>query len=47
MPGMDAVALLENLGMKVKAIGMGRVKKQSIEAGEPILKNNVIILELS
>jgi cell division protein FtsI (penicillin-binding protein 3) len=47
MPGMDAVALLENLGMKVKAIGMGRVKKQSIQAGEPILKNNVIILELS
>jgi cell division protein FtsI (penicillin-binding protein 3) len=47
MAGMDAVALLENLGMKVKAIGIGKVKKQSIQAGQPILKNNIIILELS
>lgn len=47
MPGMDAVALLENLGMKVKAIGIGKVRKQSIQAGEPILKNNTITLELS
>jgi cell division protein FtsI (penicillin-binding protein 3) len=47
MSGMDAVALLENLGMKVKAIGIGKVKKQSIQAGQPILKNNTIILELS
>jgi hypothetical protein len=23
MPGMDAIALLENLGVKVKAVGMG------------------------
>ena len=47
MSGMDAVALLENLGMKVKAIGIGKVKKQSILPGQPILKNNLIILELS
>lgn len=47
MSGMDAVALLENLGMKVKAIGIGKVKKQSIQPGQPILKNNTIILELS
>ncbi|ENA1813957.1 transpeptidase family protein [Flavobacterium psychrophilum] len=47
MSGMDAVALLENLGMKVKAIGVGKVKKQSIQAGQPILKKNTIILELS
>ncbi|WP_300569966.1 penicillin-binding protein [Flavobacterium sp.] len=47
MSGMDAVALLENLGMKVKAIGIGKVKKQSILPGQPILKNNIIILELS
>ncbi|MEO8517433.1 MAG: penicillin-binding protein [Flavobacterium sp.] len=47
MSGMDAVALLENLGMKVKAIGIGKVKRQSIQAGQPILKNNIIILELS
>ncbi|WP_310554730.1 penicillin-binding protein [Flavobacterium sp.] len=47
MSGMDAVALLENLGMKVKAIGIGKVKKQSILPGQPLLKNNTIILELS
>ncbi|TGD57771.1 penicillin-binding protein [Flavobacterium humi] len=47
MSGMDAVALLENLGMKVKAIGIGKVQKQSIQAGQPIVKNNTIILELS
>lgn len=47
MAGMDAVALLENLGMKVKAIGIGKVKKQSILPGQPIIKNNTIILELS
>jgi cell division protein FtsI (penicillin-binding protein 3) len=47
MPGMDAVALLENLNMKVKVKGYGKVKKQSIQAGQPIVKNNVIVLELS
>ncbi|HEU4496323.1 MAG TPA: PASTA domain-containing protein, partial [Flavobacterium sp.] len=47
MAGMDAVALFENLKMKVKVIGIGKVKKQSIKAGEPIIKNNTIILELS
>ena len=47
MAGMDAVALLENFGMKVKAIGIGKVKKQSILPGQPIIKNNTIILELS
>ncbi|WP_394759246.1 penicillin-binding protein [Flavobacterium sp.] len=47
MSGMDAVALLENLNMKVKAIGIGKVKKQSIQAGQPIVKNQLIILELS
>lgn len=47
MPGMDAVALLENLNMKVRVIGFGKVKKQSILPGQPILKNNIIVLELS
>ena len=44
---MDAVALLGNLNIKVKAIGIGKVKKQSIQAGQRIVKNQVIILELS
>ncbi len=44
---MDAVALLENLKMKVKVIGIGKVKKQSIPAGQSLNKNQTIILELS
>ena len=47
MPGMDAIALLENLGLKVKITGNGKVKSQSIPMGEKIEKNKVIVLELS
>lgn len=47
MSGMDAVALLGNLKMKVKVIGFGKVKKQSIPAGSALDKNQTIILELS
>lgn len=47
MSGMDAVALLGNLGVKVKIIGIGKVKKQSIQPGENLVKNTTITLELS
>jgi cell division protein FtsI (penicillin-binding protein 3) len=47
MEGMDAVALLENLGLKVKVIGIGRVKKQSLTSGQAFNKNQTIIIELS
>lgn len=47
MSGMDAVVLLENLKLKVKVIGVGKVKKQSIPAGESLDKTKTIILELS
>ena len=47
MNGMDAVALLENLGLKVKVIGVGRVKKQSLTSGQAFNKNQTIIIELS
>ena len=47
MSGMDAVALLGNLGLKVKVIGVGKVKKQSLQAGQNIEKNSSILLELS
>ena len=47
MPGMDAIALLENLGLKVRVNGMGKVKNQSIQAGTSISKNTTIVLELS
>jgi cell division protein FtsI (penicillin-binding protein 3) len=46
MPGMDAIALLENLGIKVKAVGMGKVKTQSLQAGQDLIKNTTITLEL-
>jgi cell division protein FtsI (penicillin-binding protein 3) len=47
MSGMDAVALFGNLGVKVKIIGVGKVKTQSIQAGENLDKNTTITLELS
>ncbi|WP_366186801.1 penicillin-binding protein [Flavobacterium ovatum] len=46
MPGMDAIALLENLGLKVSAKGLGKVKTQSLQAGQDIIKNTSITLEL-
>ena len=47
MSGMDAVALLENLGMKVKYSGSGRVMKQSKAKGSKLKKGEVIVLKLS
>ena len=45
--GNAAVALLGNLGVKVKVKGIGKVKRQSIPAGGSISKNTLILLELS
>eukprot|EP01137_Pigoraptor_chileana_P010597 Opistho-2@60402 len=36
MTGMDAVALLENMKLKVKVIGVGKVKKKSLPAGSAL-----------
>ena len=47
MTGMDAVALLGNLGLRVKIIGIGKVKNQSVLPGNRIEKNTLITLELS
>ena len=47
LPAMDAVALLENMGLKVKMTGVGIVKKQSIVKGQKIIKNQTIVLENS
>lgn len=44
---MDAIALLENMKLKVKIIGNGKVVKQSIEAGTRVNKYSIIYLELS
>jgi cell division protein FtsI (penicillin-binding protein 3) len=46
MSGMDAVAILENLGLEVETIGNGRVKKQSVTHGTELKKVQKIVLEL-
>lgn len=47
MPGMDAIALLENIGLKVKFSGIGKVHYQSIKKGEKLVKGSTITLKLS
>ena len=47
MPGMDALSLLENLGLRVKIIGSGIVLNQSIKSGTTLKKGGQIILKLS
>ncbi len=44
---MDAIPLLENLGLKVISNGVGRVRKQSVNAGNKIEKDQTVILDLS
>ena len=43
----DALYLLENKGIQVRIVGMGSVKKQSIEAGQRFNKGDKITLILS
>jgi len=47
MSGMDAVSILENLGIEVEVHGNGKVKKQSISHGTDINKVDKIVLDLS
>lgn len=47
MSGMDAISILENLGLQVELIGNGKVKKQSVSHGTDIIKAQKIVLELS
>jgi cell division protein FtsI (penicillin-binding protein 3) len=47
LPAMDAVALLENMGLKVKLAGTGIIKNQSIDKGIKIKKNQTVVLETS
>ena len=48
MPAMDAVSLLENMGLKVKLKGniVGKIKSQSISLGKSLVKNSVIELDV-
>lgn len=47
LAGMDAISLLENLGLKVNVFGNGTVQNQSIKKGEAYKKGAVITLNLS
>jgi cell division protein FtsI (penicillin-binding protein 3) len=47
MSGMDAVSLLENIGLKVKTSGVGKVQYQSLEKGAELIKGKTITLKLS
>ena len=44
LPTMDALALLENMGLRVKVKGVGKVKTQSVEKGIKIEPNQTILL---
>jgi len=46
MPMMDAISLLENMGLSVLYEGSGVVKKQSVKAGTPFKPNDQIALTL-
>lgn len=47
MPAMDAIVLLENMGMKVHLKGNGKVVKQSVSSGVKLKPKQIIVLELS
>ncbi|WP_372944619.1 penicillin-binding protein [Muriicola sp.] len=47
MSGMDAISILENLGLQVEVRGNGKVKKQSVSKGTRLNQVTKIILELS
>ncbi|GAA4381876.1 penicillin-binding transpeptidase domain-containing protein [Hymenobacter koreensis] len=42
----DALFLLENRGLHVRTIGMGRVSRQSLPVGMPVQRGAVVMLEL-
>lgn len=44
LPAMDALALLENMGLKVKMEGVGTVTSQSVNKGIKVQPNQIIVL---
>jgi cell division protein FtsI (penicillin-binding protein 3) len=46
LPAMDALALLENMGLKVKLQGVGLVKNQSISKGVKVKPNQIVVLTI-
>ena len=47
MPAMDALTLLENMGMRVELRGNGKVKNQSVPRGTKLKPKQTIVLDLS
>jgi cell division protein FtsI (penicillin-binding protein 3) len=47
MPAMDAIVILENMGLNVTIIGRGIVRKQSVKRGQKVTPQTNITLELS
>jgi cell division protein FtsI (penicillin-binding protein 3) len=47
MAGMDAISILENMGLKVDCEGNGKVVEQSLNAGEKLIKGATIIIKLT
>ena len=46
MQTMDAIPLLENMGLKVKIDGAGTIKGQSIEKGQKVKRNQTVVLDI-
>lgn len=46
MAAMDAISLLENLGLKVQFNGNGKVREQSPKSGEKLVKGTIVDLKL-
>ena len=44
LPAMDALALLENMGLKVEMEGVGTIRSQSVNKGNKVQPNQVIVL---
>jgi len=47
MSAMDAIAILENMGLKVQTLGSGTVSKQSVKSGQKIKIQSLITLTLT
>ena len=47
MSAMDAISILENMGLKVQTLGSGTVSKQSVKSGQKIESQSLITLTLT
>jgi cell division protein FtsI (penicillin-binding protein 3) len=47
LPTMDAIAILENMGLNVKSEGVGEVVSQSVNKGIKVKKNQTVVIKAS